>query len=242
MMLLVANMHALWQTRAAAFFFIVRSTICISTIIREKQTERNFFLGLGSTYLCIYVFIVLVFDSSPPITFHLKLDFGFLFFWLYISLAPFPLFFFARNIRYQHHAPPLFFLLLSEYTFFPESSGFAFSLVPGLTLLTWSIEIDLGCCCLASQTWTPLFLKKHIYIYLPISAYLHPREKKKSSLKKKKDSCTGSHCHISSYSRVVSKHNPKGSTERGKPKTPDLYQPNPLTPREKERWQTNTAL
>lgn len=67
MMLLVAKCMQ-YDTRAAAFFFIDRSTTFISNIIHNQQTERKKKYGIGLyMYICIYLYLFCMTHPPHPI-------------------------------------------------------------------------------------------------------------------------------------------------------------------------------
>ena len=137
--------------------------------ITNKQKEKK---NMGLDYICIYVFICTCFVwLIPPIPFHLKLDFCFLFF-LCLDIyffGPFSIFFSSEYSLSTSRITPLSVSL--QIYFFFGGSLYLHTLIenclfsrPGLTLLTWSIDrfgLLLPCA-------PNLFLvQQHIYTHTP---------------------------------------------------------------------------
>ena len=145
MMLLVANACSMTDQEPQPFFSSIDLPHFVSNIIRKQQTAREKKWDWESTYICIYVFIVLVlFDSSPPIPISISnLILGFFFFWsldIYF-FGPFSIFFSLEYPLSTSRTTP-FSAFLQIYFFFGGTiyldtllEGCLFSR-PGLTLLT----------------------------------------------------------------------------------------------------------
>lgn len=174
----------------------------------------------------MYLFVLVLFDSSPPSHSISNLILGFFFFWcldIYF-FGPFSIFFSSEYSLSTSRITPLsvslqiyFFFRREPIPTYPDREfPFLSSQADAINL------IDRSVWAVVALRHPSFLVQQHIY------THIHPREKKKRFLflrKKKKKK----------------KHNPKGYTEKGKSKTLDLYQPT-RSHQEKKIWQTNTAL